>query len=66
MTPDKVPEWVNWIAQDADGALWGYEAEPNRQHNGWYENEVGRIVKLGMGEPPADWTATLTRWPPPA
>ena len=66
MTPDKVPEWVNWIARDADGALWGYEAEPNRQHNGWYENEVGRIVKLGMGEPPDDWTATLTRWPPPA
>lgn len=61
---DKAPEWVNWIAQDADGACWGYEAEPNQQHNGWYENEVGRIVKLGMGEPPVDWTRTLTRWPP--
>ena len=59
---DKVPDWVNWIAQDADGACWGYEAEPNQQDAGWYENEVGRIVKLGMGEPPADWTATLTRW----
>jgi hypothetical protein len=63
MRLDKVPEWVNWIAQDADGACWGYEAEPNQQHNGWYENEVGRIVKLGMGERPADWTLTLTRWP---
>lgn len=64
MTFDKMPGWVNWIAQDADGALWGYGAEPNQQDTGWYENEVGRIVKLGMGEPPADWTATLTRWPP--
>jgi hypothetical protein len=64
MAFDEVPGWVRWIAQDADGAFWGYEAEPNQQHNGWYENEVGRIVKLGMGEPLADWTATLTRWPP--
>lgn len=59
---DKVPEWVRWLAQDADGAWWGYEAEPNQQHNGWYENEVGRIVRLGVCEPPHDWTATLTRW----
>ena len=59
----EVPEWVTWIAQDADGAIWGYEAEPNQQYNGWFENEVGRIVKLGMGEPPAHWQATLARWP---
>ena len=58
---DKVPEWVNRIAQARTPACWGYEAEPNQQHNGWYENEVGRVVKLGMGEPPADWT--LTRRP---
>jgi hypothetical protein len=58
--PD-LPDWVAWIAQDADGALWGYEAEPNKQHNGWYENEVGRIVRLGSGAPPVDWEATLIR-----
>ncbi len=63
MNFDRVPEWVGWLAQDADGTWWGYEAEPNQQHNGWYENEVGRIVRLGMGTPPADWTATLTRRP---
>jgi hypothetical protein len=38
---DKVPAWVAWLAQDADGAWWGYEAEPNQQDRGWYENEVG-------------------------
>ncbi len=44
-----LPDWVEWLAQDADGAWWGYEAEPNKQHNGWYENEVGRIVRLEAG-----------------
>jgi D-alanyl-D-alanine carboxypeptidase len=34
---------VAWLAQDADGAAWGYEAEPNKQHNSWYENEAGRM-----------------------
>ena len=60
---DKVPAWVVWLAQDADGAWWGYEAEPNKQDRGWYENEVGRIVRLGKAEPPEDWEATLTAWP---
>jgi len=41
--------------------LWGYEAEPNQQHNGWYENEVGRIVRLGQTAPPEDWKTTLKR-----
>jgi len=63
MTFDKVPDWVRWLAQDADGTWWGYEAEPNQQDYGWYENEVGRIVRLGQAYPPPDWEATLTRWP---
>lgn len=55
------PAWVAWIAQDADGAWWGYEAEPNLHDTGWYENEVGRYVRLGRSAPSADWTSTLTR-----
>jgi hypothetical protein len=81
MTFDKVPDWVRWLAQDADGTwypqgagrgckaakaatptLWSYEAGPNQQDHGWYENEVGRIVRLDRDAPPADWEATLTRW----
>ena len=46
-----LPEWVAWIAQDADGAWWAYEAEPNKQDRGWYENEVGRIIRLGHTTP---------------
>ena len=41
----------------------GYEVEPNKQDYGWYENEVGRILRLGQTAPPDDWEATLTRWP---
>jgi hypothetical protein len=66
MTFDKVPEWARWLAQDADGTWWAYEAEPNQQDHGWYENEVGRIARLAKAEPSADWEATLTRWPPRA
>ena len=35
-----LPDWAEWIAQDANGAWWAYEAEPNQQDTGWYENEV--------------------------
>jgi hypothetical protein len=58
---DQIPEWALWLAQDADGAWWAYEAEPNQQHNGWYENEVGRIANLGKGDPNPDWRDTLKR-----
>lgn len=50
-----------WFAQDADGTWWGYEAEPNPMDRGWYENEVGRIVRLGRTAPPACWEIMLFR-----
>jgi hypothetical protein len=40
------PEWVRWLAQDQSGAWWGYECEPLQFDSGWYENEVGRRLKL--------------------
>jgi hypothetical protein len=56
-----IPDWARWLAQDEDGAWWAYEAEPNRQHNGWYENEVGRLQRLVRGDPPVDRRARLIR-----
>lgn len=56
-----LPGWVAWIAQDEDGSGWRYDATPNKQDHGWYENEAGRIVRLGQTTPPADWEATLKR-----
>jgi hypothetical protein len=60
---DKLPDWVDWLAQDADGTWWGYEAEPNQQDRGWYENEVGRILRVGKTAPPEDWQMMLFKRP---
>ena len=56
-----LPDWVAWLAQDADGSWWGYEVEPLQYHRGWYENELGRRVPLERGEPNRNWTDTLRR-----
>jgi hypothetical protein len=53
------PPWATWQAQDADGAWWCFEAEPNQHDTGWYENEVGRYRKLGQGAPNPHWRDTL-------
>ena len=63
MRSDELPDWVRWIAQDADGTWWGYEAEPHPHETGWYENEVGRCVRLAPGEPNERWRDTLEAVP---
>lgn len=52
------PHWVRWIAQDSSGAWWGYSEEPLRNDTGWYENEVGRCVRIGHG-PAQQWELSL-------
>lgn len=60
MTQDlTLPKWVKWLAQDADGSWWGFEQEPLRHDIGWYENEVGRYIKLSAGPGNPDWRNTL-------
>jgi hypothetical protein len=63
MQPDlqQAPAWVAWIAQDADGSWWGYEVEPLEFSRGWYENEVGRRVKLATGAANTQWQKSLRR-----
>lgn len=55
----QLPDWVNWIAQDSDGAWWGYSVEPLQHHQGWYENEVGQIIKLADDLPNHNWQDSL-------
>ncbi|MDJ0881888.1 MAG: hypothetical protein QNJ56_09590 [Gammaproteobacteria bacterium] len=43
---ETIPGWASWLAMDADGQWWCYEAEPHQHDTGWYENEVGRCLKL--------------------
>ncbi|MDY6980165.1 MAG: hypothetical protein SV201_09800 [Pseudomonadota bacterium] len=56
-----IPDWVNWIAQDANGNWWGYSAEPHRHDRGWYENEVGDCQLLAAEQPNSNWQDTLQR-----
>lgn len=58
----EVPVWVRWVAQDANGAWWGFEHEPNEGATSWYENEVGRYLRLADAPPNPEWTTTLIRW----
>ncbi len=55
------PHWVRWIAQDEDGCWWAYSVEPLQHHKGWYENEVGQIIKLGQGEANPRWQDSLQK-----
>ena len=55
----KLPNWVHWLAQDADGRWWGYEVEPHQHHNGWYENEIGRNILLQQEGASKEWRDRL-------
>ncbi len=56
-----LPDWANWLAQDAEGAWWVYEVEPLEYHKGWYENELGRRLKIAVGPANPEWRHTLGR-----
>jgi len=55
------PSWVNWLAQDEDGAWWGYSVEPLQFSRGWYENEIGQRIKIKQSKPNNDWKNSLTK-----
>ena len=58
---ENLPDWVRWIAQDNNGAWWGYQVEPLQNHQGWYENEVGQIIDLGKARPNPNWKHSLQK-----
>jgi len=58
-----VPEWVRFIAQDSDGSWWGYSVDPLQNHRGWYENELGKNVKLLQGKVVGDWRDNILIYP---
>ncbi len=59
---DHVPSWVNWLAQDANGIWWGYEVEPQEYDHGWYENELGRRIRLLSAPANPEWRMTLKKY----
>lgn len=60
----KVPDWVEWVAQDKSGVWWGFEVEPNQGYDVWYENEVGRYIRLDTSAPNPDWLGSMQRYKP--
>lgn len=56
-----LPGWVKWLAQDEDGAWWGYSVEPLEFSHGWYENEVGMRKKIKQSDANPDWKKSLTK-----
>jgi len=58
---ETLPGWARWLAQDADGTWWAYEAEPHQHHNGWYENEIGQCQRLAKAAANKGWRNTLVR-----
>jgi len=58
---EKLPDWCQWLAQDADGSWWAYEAEPNQYDKGWYENEVGRCLKIRQDNANPNWLGSIRK-----
>lgn len=56
-----IPDWVKWLAQDADGHWWGYEVQPQEFSQGWYENELGRRICLKKSSQNPKWANTLIK-----
>jgi hypothetical protein len=63
---DRLPAWVEWVARDEGGEVWGYDEEPQYRVDGWvFESAIARIddfpglVQIGT----ADWSESKQRRP---
>lgn len=63
------PEWVMWMAQDKDGAWFGYDNEPDCLVSEWGKigasvfDNCGRCILLERGDPSNKWRQTLESRP---
>ena len=63
---DRLPAWVEWVARDEGGEVWGYDEEPQYRVDGWvFESAIVRIddwpgiVQIGT----CDWKDSKQRRP---
>lgn len=61
-----VPDWVDYLAADSDGKVWGYEAwAPVLSTNGtkwapdWDDDQYGEMAEVDLEG--MDWTQTLVK-----
>ena len=60
----QVPDWVCWIAQDKDGAWFGYEVEPEKGGYIFPDEWVARghnYIELSQAEPNPNWKQSLRK-----
>lgn len=62
------PDWIQWIAQDADGIWHGYDIRPDALANEFGRPDLnqfnqGRFILLERGSPEREWRSTLERRP---
>jgi hypothetical protein len=63
---DRLPEWVEWVARDSDGGVFGYDFEPKSRDEKWpmmskYRriDDFPGIVQIGT----CDWKESKQRRP---
>ena len=47
----QVQDWVNWVAMDDDGELYGYENKPYKTDGEWFPQKGGRTTLIHSIEP---------------
>lgn len=55
----QVPSWVNWIATDEDGEVWGYSDEPKLGCFSYFYKENGLKIFVGYNASGNDWQDSL-------
>ena len=58
----EIPNWVNWIAVDKDGSVFGYLIEPYKVLKGRWWGSSEDNEKLYRGKPPKNWKDELYTW----
>jgi hypothetical protein len=60
-----VPEWVEWIATNADGTVVGWQFLPAPAPEGCWHLYCGKYYVLGYRAPTPDWRDSFERRPRP-
>lgn len=53
----KVPVWVQWVARDSDGDVFGYETKPSDHKFSWVSNDLITAIRCDDDS----WRDSLTK-----
>lgn len=67
--PIPIPDWANWLAQDADGTWYAYKTKPDPLSTCWIDRGAQKLIKVlkvapahdgdAPAEPNPNWKSTL-------